>query len=222
MSLEPNDQRAYSNRCQSRLDAGDPRGALEDIDHALEMRAPLISHAAPLWRLHLRKAAALQALGRAHAAVEELEKAQSIASAVEEEKDGGGISSSGGGGGGGGEKVRASTKTLLAKKLQTLLESIEKSTLLREEGNTLFKKGDYDGALRKYSAALEFDGGDKFAHANAAAALLKMERWEAAAEAAREALKIDPGFVKARYRLDEAEGMLVRDTPLMANNMLFD
>jgi tetratricopeptide (TPR) repeat protein len=215
ISLEPNDQRAYSNRCQSRLDAGDPRGALEDIDHALEMKAPLISHAAPLWRLHLRKAAALQALGRAHAAVEELEKAQSIESAVEEENDGGGSRRSG-------EKVGASTKTLLAKKLQILLESIEQSTLLREEGNNLFKKGDYDGALRKYSAALEFNGGDKFAHANAAAALLKMERWEAAAEAAREALKIDPGFDKAQYRLDQAEGMLVRDNPLMANNVLFD
>lgn len=216
ISLQPNDQRAYSNRCQSRLDAGDPRGALEDIDHALEMKAPLISHAAPLWRLRLRKAAALQALGRAHAAVEELEKAQSIVSAVEEEGGGSSKNSSSG------EKVNASTKTLLAKKLQTLLESIEKSTLLREDGNNLFKKGDYDGALRKYSAALEFDGGDKFAHANAAAALLKMERWEAAAEAAREAILIDPGFDKAQYRLNQAEGMLVRDRPLMANNVLFD
>lgn len=70
----------------------------------------------------------------------------------------------------------------------------------RDKGNSCFKKHQWEQALRHYRRASELDPGCKLALANQAAALLKLERWAEAEDLAGQALAIDCGFTKARFR----------------------
>jgi hypothetical protein len=75
------------------------------------------------------------------------------------------------------------------------------ATLLREEGNALFKAGDHMGALAKYKEALPHDSLNPALHLNVAAAQLKLELWSAAVDEATVVVELTcGGSSKAFFR----------------------
>lgn len=99
--------------------------------------------------------------------------------------------------------------------------TVESCEVLRDRGNSQYNAGDYVAALRCYSDALQLNAECKLCHSNAAAALLKLERWEEARDAADAALQIDSSFHKAMCRRAQALKRLHEEKPLMAGNVLF-
>ncbi|XP_010882061.3 protein unc-45 homolog A [Esox lucius] len=75
--------------------------------------------------------------------------------------------------------------------------------ILKEEGNTLFKAGDVQGALCCYTKALKLSSNQSesaILHRNRSACYLKLEDYTKAEADASKALDADPGDVKARFR----------------------
>ncbi|XP_049639245.1 protein unc-45 homolog A [Suncus etruscus] len=78
---------------------------------------------------------------------------------------------------------------------------------LRQEGNELFKGGDYEGALAVYTRALELHPTPQeqaVLHRNRAACHLKLEDYDKAESEASKAIERDGGDVKALYRRSQA------------------
>ncbi|MBN3308929.1 UN45A protein, partial [Amia calva] len=78
---------------------------------------------------------------------------------------------------------------------------------LREEGNSLFKSCDFQGALSCYTRALKLSDSqpeNAILHRNRAACYLKLEDYSKAEADATKALDTDPGDVKARFRRSQA------------------
>lgn len=78
---------------------------------------------------------------------------------------------------------------------------------LREEGNTLFKAGDMQGALCSYTKALKLSDGkaeSAILHRNRSACYLRLEDYSKAEADASKALDADPGDVKALFRRAQA------------------
>ena len=64
------------------------------------------------------------------------------------------------------------------------------------EANVDFKAGNYDGALEKYTKAIELDPDEVMYPANRANVNLKKENWTAAEEDCSNALKLKPTHAK--------------------------
>ena len=88
-------------------------------------------------------------------------------------------------------------------------QRIEKGFFFKEEGNALFKKGDLDGARKKYDMALDYlenERGDKVKECkiscflNLSAVYIKKKENVKAIDSASKALDADPACVKALYR----------------------
>ncbi|EMD36001.1 hypothetical protein CERSUDRAFT_124543 [Gelatoporia subvermispora B] len=71
---------------------------------------------------------------------------------------------------------------------------------LKNDGNNLFKRGEYALAAQLYREAARQHAPKPVYLTNLAVALLKIKRWEAAESAADRALRGDPANLKARYR----------------------
>jgi tetratricopeptide (TPR) repeat protein len=65
------------------------------------------------------------------------------------------------------------------------------TTMLKEQGNDFFRKGDYDAALRYYNSALEHEKDNALVHSNKAMCFLKLNRFQEALESANESLKFN-------------------------------
>jgi len=76
----------------------------------------------------------------------------------------------------------------------------EKGAIAREEGNTLFKNGDFAGAVKSYTESIKRDPSDPRGYNNRAAAYTKLVALPEALKDANEAIKIDPKFVKGYIR----------------------
>uniref|UniRef100_A0A8C9TZL3 Unc-45 myosin chaperone A n=1 Tax=Scleropages formosus TaxID=113540 RepID=A0A8C9TZL3_SCLFO len=79
--------------------------------------------------------------------------------------------------------------------------------VLREEGNSLFKSGDLQGALCRYTQALKLSDSPSergVLYRNRAACHLKLEDYTKAEADASKALDADPSDVKARFRRAQA------------------
>lgn len=72
----------------------------------------------------------------------------------------------------------------------------EKSAVAREEGNTLFKAGDFAGAVKSYTESIKRDPKDPRGYNNRAAAYTKLVALPEALKDANEAIKTDPKFGK--------------------------
>jgi len=77
---------------------------------------------------------------------------------------------------------------------------VEKSAVAREEGNVLFKGGDFAGAVKSYTESILRDPSDPRGYNNRAAAYTKLVAFPEALKDANEAIKIDPKFVKGYIR----------------------
>uniref|UniRef100_A0A8C9TNJ6 Unc-45 myosin chaperone A n=1 Tax=Scleropages formosus TaxID=113540 RepID=A0A8C9TNJ6_SCLFO len=83
----------------------------------------------------------------------------------------------------------------------------EDPVVLREEGNSLFKSGDLQGALCRYTQALKLSDSPSergVLYRNRAACHLKLEDYTKAEADASKALDADPSDVKARFRRAQA------------------
>jgi stress-induced-phosphoprotein 1 len=76
----------------------------------------------------------------------------------------------------------------------------EKAAQAREEGNTLFKAGDYAGAVKSYTEAIKRDPKDPRSYNNRANAYTKLAAFPEALKDADEAIKADTTFIKAYIR----------------------
>jgi stress-induced-phosphoprotein 1 len=64
----------------------------------------------------------------------------------------------------------------------------------REEGNTLFKAGDFAGAVKAYTESIKRDPKDPRGYNNRAAAYTKLVALPEALTDANDAIKVDPTF----------------------------
>ncbi|KAG0697468.1 hypothetical protein DFH29DRAFT_856926 [Suillus ampliporus] len=72
---------------------------------------------------------------------------------------------------------------------------------LKDQGNELFKKQDYVGALAKYTEAIALDGKNAVLYANRAACNYGLNRYLDAVDDAQMATEVDPGYAKGWSRL---------------------
>jgi stress-induced-phosphoprotein 1 len=75
-----------------------------------------------------------------------------------------------------------------------------KAEELRKEGNELYEKGDYPGAVKVYTEGLRRDPNSKAIYSNRCAAYIKLMEWNYGLKDAEKCLQLDPTFVKAYYR----------------------
>ncbi|KAI9433302.1 chaperone [Lactarius indigo] len=74
------------------------------------------------------------------------------------------------------------------------------SATAREEGNRLFKEGDFAGAVKSYTESIKRDPSDARGYNNRALAYTKLVALPEALKDAEEAIRVDPAFVKAHIR----------------------
>ncbi|KAN0124193.1 hypothetical protein V8E52_001842 [Russula decolorans] len=74
------------------------------------------------------------------------------------------------------------------------------SAVAREEGNRLFKEGDFAGAVKSYTESIKRDPSDARGYNNRALAYTKLVALPEALKDVEEAIRVDPSFVKAHIR----------------------
>jgi len=92
------------------------------------------------------------------------------------------------------------TERALAEQQRLAYISPEKAAEAREEGNQLFKAGDFAGAVKAYTEAIKRDPSDPRGYNNRANAYTKLVALPEALKDAEEAIRVDPKFVKAYIR----------------------
>lgn len=96
------------------------------------------------------------------------------------------------------------------KKAFTLLRMVQKLVRTKDEGNTAFKAKNYQRAVELYSQGLEIDPTNKDTNSkllqNRAQARLALKDYDKAIEDCTEALRLDPGYVKAQKIRAKAYG----------------
>ncbi|XP_066521216.1 mitochondrial import receptor subunit TOM34 [Hoplias malabaricus] len=81
---------------------------------------------------------------------------------------------------------------------------VKKARLLKEEGNSLVKKGEHKKAVEKYTQSLSQDPSEITTYTNRALCYLSLKMYKEAVRDCEEALKLDSGNIKALYRRAQA------------------
>jgi len=97
------------------------------------------------------------------------------------------------------DKLRDAEKRKAEAEKQSYINP-ELSHKAREEGNALFKAGDFAGAVKSYTESIKRDPSDARGYNNRAAAYTKLVALPEALKDVEEAIKVDPKFVKAYIR----------------------
>ena len=94
--------------------------------------------------------------------------------------------------------------TLYKKKLSDFQKnsasSIEKALLLKEQGNGLFKLGDFLGASSKYQESLVLDATNESVWSNLSLMFIRLKRFQDAVEAAERSTLSNPNWAKGWIR----------------------
>ncbi|KAG9085125.1 Hsp90 cochaperone, partial [Ceratobasidium sp. 392] len=96
-------------------------------------------------------------------------------------------------------KLREAENLKAEKQRQAYIDP-EQAAKAREEGNTLFKAGDFAGSVKSYTEAIKRDPADPRGYNNRAAAYTKLVALPEALKDTEAAIKADPKFVKAYIR----------------------
>ncbi|XP_066558162.1 mitochondrial import receptor subunit TOM34 [Amia ocellicauda] len=83
-------------------------------------------------------------------------------------------------------------------------EAVKRAQLLKEEGNTLVKKGEHRRAAEKYSESLNLNASEVTTYTNRALCYLSLKMYREAVRDCEEALRLDPSNIKALYRRAQA------------------
>lgn len=96
-------------------------------------------------------------------------------------------------------KLRSTQKDLRHREEQAYI-SPEKAEEARNEGNDLFKKGNFPESVKAYTEAIKRSPKDPRGYGNRAAAYLKLMNYPGVVDDCDKALELDPGFFKAYTR----------------------
>ncbi|KAJ5500395.1 Heat shock protein DnaJ N-terminal [Penicillium expansum] len=95
-----------------------------------------------------------------------------------------------------------------------LLRIVQKLARTKEEGNNAFKAKDYRRAIELWAQALEVDPSNKDMNAkilgNRAQAYINLKEYDSAIQDCTEALRLDPGYIKAMKCRAKAHGKAAR------------
>uniref|UniRef100_A0A3Q2GDP0 Translocase of outer mitochondrial membrane 34 n=1 Tax=Cyprinodon variegatus TaxID=28743 RepID=A0A3Q2GDP0_CYPVA len=83
-------------------------------------------------------------------------------------------------------------------------EYVKKAQALKEEGNALVKKGEYQKAVEKYTQSLKHNGSEVTTYTNRALCFLSLKQYRDAIRDCSDALRMDGSNVKALYRRAQA------------------
>ncbi|CAK9151691.1 unnamed protein product [Ilex paraguariensis] len=112
----------------------------------------------------------------------------------------GGVAAKSGGGVGGSVGVTSSRGVVGGESLKREMWSNDPEDLKRL-GNEQHKKGHFAEALSLYDKAIAISPGNAAYHCNRAAALMGLKRLSEAVKECAEAIRLDPGYVRAHHRL---------------------
>ncbi|XP_030636820.1 mitochondrial import receptor subunit TOM34 [Chanos chanos] len=87
-------------------------------------------------------------------------------------------------------------------------DAVKKAKTLKEEGNSLVKKGEHKKAVEKYTESLSYDPSEVTTYTNRALCYLSMKMYKEALKDCTEALQLDSTNVKALYRRAQAHKQL--------------
>ncbi|KAK8792292.1 hypothetical protein WA171_002544 [Blastocystis sp. BT1] len=94
---------------------------------------------------------------------------------------------------------------------EEIVRDLNKAVEFKEEGNRLFKKGDYTSAVQSYKMSLrycpledEYNKDRAIFMGNMAAAQIELKQYEDAIESASQAIQNNPSYVKAYIRRSQA------------------
>uniref|UniRef100_A0A3Q2FLC1 Translocase of outer mitochondrial membrane 34 n=1 Tax=Cyprinodon variegatus TaxID=28743 RepID=A0A3Q2FLC1_CYPVA len=83
-------------------------------------------------------------------------------------------------------------------------KDVKKAQALKEEGNALVKKGEYQKAVEKYTQSLKHNGSEVTTYTNRALCFLSLKQYRDAIRDCSDALRMDGSNVKALYRRAQA------------------
>ena len=89
---------------------------------------------------------------------------------------------------------------LLSEQRKQEYHNPELAEMERNEGNELFKKGDFANAVKKYTEAIKRDENDPRAYSNRSACYAKLSAFNESYKDAETCIKLDPNFIKAYIR----------------------
>merc|ERR1719351_538590 len=91
-------------------------------------------------------------------------------------------------------------ESLIKKKEQEAYIDPAKSEEEKQKGNELFKKGDFGGAVKRYSEAIKRNPSDAKIYSNRAACYTKLMSFDLALADCEKAISLEPTFIKAYLR----------------------
>lgn len=97
------------------------------------------------------------------------------------------------------KKMKQAQKILKDEEIKAYIDP-EKAETAREEGNQLFKSGDFPGALKSYNESVKRNPADARTFSNRAACYTKLAEFTLALRDVDECLRLDPKFVKGYLR----------------------
>ncbi|CDJ42772.1 hypothetical protein ETH_00032030 [Eimeria tenella] len=115
------------------------------------------------------------------------------------------------------EDTCSEASSMSTDELMSPAEKLQAAINLKDEGNALFKEGQYEQALERYKAGVKHVKGSQDSDAiavsvqlssNSCMCCLKLERWQQAITAANQVLATEPKNPKALYRRAVAKSNL--------------
>eukprot|EP00359_Climacostomum_virens_P001814 CAMPEP_0204898744 /NCGR_PEP_ID=MMETSP1397-20131031/1460_1 /ASSEMBLY_ACC=CAM_ASM_000891 /TAXON_ID=49980 /ORGANISM="Climacostomum Climacostomum virens, Strain Stock W-24" /LENGTH=562 /DNA_ID=CAMNT_0052066629 /DNA_START=6 /DNA_END=1694 /DNA_ORIENTATION=+ len=182
IELNPDELTYYTNKASVYLETGDYQKGLEVCETAIEKGRSLHASLEKIARAFERKAHIYEKMGQTDEAI-----AQARLSLMEYNSD----------------KVKFYLKDLekiKKKEEERAYISPELSEEANARGNQLFNASDFPGSLVEYDEAVKRNPQSAKAHANRAAALVKLMEFTRALADINRCLELDPGYIKAYGR----------------------
>jgi len=182
IAIDNTDLTYYTNRAAVYFEIKDYAACINECDLAIKKSAEGYYDYTKLGKALARKATATLALGNFDEAIE-LYKSSLLENNDNAVKD----------------QLKKAERLKKEDEERKLIDP-EKAEEYRKEGNALFEKGDFPGAVKTYSEGLRRDPKSKALFSNRCMAYIKLMEFVYAMKDAEKCLELDPTFVKAYAR----------------------